>query len=242
MKAKYKLISKTIFFPEKGILAVGDLHLGYDRFLQEQGIIIPFNQLEQSKKDLEKTIKEISKKNKIKRIILLGDVKHFFGFQKQELFDVRDFLEFLERFVDRENIILIKGNHEKFSISGYEFQDYFIDGEIAFVHGNKNFPEIFDKRIKTIVMGHMHPAILLKDKNKIKKEKFKCFLVGDYKKKKIIVVPSFFPFIEGTEYYDKFLGEDFSIIPFKKLGNFECFIIGKEKIYNFGKLKDINKE
>ena len=99
---KYKLISKTLFFPKEGILAVGDLHIGYDKALHEQGITIPFNQLEQTKKELKEIIEKIQKKNQIKKIVLLGDIKHYFGFQKSELFDVKDFLKFdLARRIDQ---------------------------------------------------------------------------------------------------------------------------------------------
>jgi len=235
----FKFFSKTIFFPEKGILVVGDLHLGYDKLLQEQGIVIPFNQLEESKKEIEKIISQVSATGKIKKIVLLGDLKHFFGFQRQELFEVLNFLKFLENFVAKENLILIKGNHEKFSLGSYELKDYFIDGEIAFTHGDKIFSDVFDKKIKTIVVGHLHPAILIKDKNKIKREKFKCFLIGKYKKKTFIVVPSFFPFIEGTEYYENSEEKNFSIIPKKKLESFNCFVVGEKKVYDFGKFKEI---
>ena len=40
----FTFVSKTIFFPKKGILAVGDLHLGYDEMIKDQGINLLFDQ------------------------------------------------------------------------------------------------------------------------------------------------------------------------------------------------------
>jgi uncharacterized protein len=243
MKKEYILINKTLFFPEKKILVIGDLHLGYDRMLKEQGIEIPFNQLEESKKEVKNIIKEIKNKDfELNKIILLGDVKHAFGFQKEEFFDVRDFLIFLEGFVKKENLIIIKGNHERFSLNNWDFKDFHLEGDIAFTHGDKSFPEIFNKKIKTIVMGHIHPAVILKDSQGIKKEKYKCFLIGEFNEKQIIVVPSFFPLIPGTEMINEYADKsDWAFIPKKNLLNFETYVIGKNKVYEFGKLKNIGE-
>jgi len=90
-------------------------------------------------------------------------------------------------------------------------------------------------------MGHLHPATYLTDKiGCIKKEKYKCFLIGKWKNKKIIILPSFFSLIEGTDIeqdkdYGKNKYKDFSIIPKKKLKKFNIFIVGKDKIYEFKK-------
>lgn len=241
MKEKINFIFKTVFFPRKGILAIGDLHLGYDKMLKNQGINLAFNQLEETKNELEWTIKRIKSLYKLKKIVLLGDIKHHFKFEKQELKDLNEFLKFLERFLKKEDIILIKGNHDTFTLKNYKLQDFYIDKEIAFIHGHKKFSEVFEnKKIKTIIMGHIHPAILLKDKHSIKREKYKCFLVGKFKSKKIIILPSFFPINEGIN-IDEVGGRNKfdQIIPRKNLENFEVFVVGKSKSYSFGRLKKI---
>lgn len=240
-KPTFRLISKTIFFPKQGILAVGDLHLGYDSMLKNQGINLDFNQLDETKKELEIIIRKIKAIYTLKKIILLGDIKHHFSFERSEIFDIRNFLNFLEKFVSKENIILIKGNHDTFTLKDYELKEFYIEDDLAFTHGDKTYPELFDKKIKKIIFSHIHPAVMLKDKNGIKREKFKCFLIGKYKSKEIIIVPSFFPLIEGSELneieYSK--GKFLSIIPRQKLKSFETFIIGKNRIYNFGKYGEI---
>jgi hypothetical protein len=241
---KYKFLSKTLFFPKQGILAIGDLHLGYDKMLENQGISLNFNQLEETKKELEIIIKKIKALSTLKKIILLGDIKHHFAFEKSEMFDIRNFLRFLEKFLPKENIILIKGNHDTFTLKDYELKDFYIEGEeeqIAFTHGDKTYEELFkNKKIKTIVISHIHPAVLLKDKTRIKSEKYKCFLVGKYKRKNFIIVPSFLHITEGIDFDRITNKKDFKqIIPRQKLKSFETFIVGKNKVYDFGKYGEI---
>lgn len=239
----FKFLSKTIFFPKQGILAVGDLHLGYDSMLKSQGIMLNFDQLEETKKELENIIKRIKATSTLKKIVLLGDIKHHFAFQKSEIFDLRNFLRFLEQFLPKEDIILIKGNHDTFTLKGYDLHDFHITEDLAFTHGHKSFQELFSKEVKTIVMGHVHPAILIKDKIEIKKEKFKCFLIGNYKKKQFILVPSFFPLIQGSEINE--LEKSWktpAIIPKEKLKDFETYVISPGKsgrVYGFGKYSKI---
>ncbi len=238
---KYKFVNKSIYFPKQKILAIGDLHIGYEEMLRAQGIALPFNQLETTKNEIKEIIDKLKKQGYgLKKIILLGDIKHHFNFQIQEKNDIRNFIKFLEKFVTNQNIILIKGNHDKMEFGGKKYKDYCIQDGIAFTHGHKSFSEIFDKKVKTIVMSHIHPAVMLKDPNGIKREKYKCFLVGRYKRKNWIIVPSFFPLIEGSEINDYEEKKEFSIIPKNKLKNFKTFIIGKDKIYEFGELKKLD--
>jgi len=211
--------------------------LGYDSMLKEQGINLLFNQLEETKKELEIIFKRIKAIYTLKKIILLGDIKHHFNFQHDEVSDLRNFLRFLEKYLPKENIILIKGNHDTFTLKDYELHDFYIEEEIAFTHGEQSFPELFtNKDIKTIIMSHIHPAVLIKDKINIKREKYKCFLVGKYKKKDFIILPSFFSIIEGTEINEYTKGEKYSqIVPREKLKSFRTYVIGKNNVYDFGK-------
>ena len=200
-------------------------------------------QIEEIKKELTEIFEEIKeKKFQLKKVIFIGDIKHSFSYQWKEKNYFRDIITFLKNYVEDKNIILIKGNHDTIDYSFSDrLQDYFIQGELAFSHGHKYFPEIFDEKIKTIVMGHLHPSILLSDQQNIKREKYKCFLVGKFKQKNIIILPSFLATIEGTsvnnieEEYEDY----FSIIPKKNLINFNIFAVGEKEVYNFGKIKHI---
>ena len=192
------------------------------------------------KKDLEEIFIILkNRKVEVDEVILLGDLKHEFGsILYEEWEEVLNLIDILLKKV--KDIKIIKGNHDVIinpitKKKNIEALDYYIDGEVVFLHGDKDFKEIHDDKIKTWVIGHGHPAITLGDG--IKKEKYKCFLDGFYKKKRIIVVPSFFPIIEGTDPRDYDLGFAW---PFN-LNKFKIKIIGdKGKIFDFGRAEDLS--
>lgn len=244
MKSKiprYELIDKALFFSEKGILVIGDLHIGYEAMLRQSGVLIPERQVKNIISDLKSLFNKINKKGlEINKIVFLGDIKHAFYFEPVEKNEFQEVIEFLGEKLPQENIILIKGNHDTID---YTFEglmkNYYIENEIAFVHGDDVINEVLDKKIKVIVMGHIHPSVILTEG--AKKEAFKCFLDGDYKNKRVIIMPSFLDFVEGTpvnEYKTDYI-ESFSIIPKRAILNFQVHVIGKEKIYDFGRVKNI---
>ncbi len=241
MRKQNIFIGKTLFFPKQGILVVGDLHLGYEYQIQQSGVLIPEMQTEEIKKELKMTFDEIKRKGlKINQIIFIGDIKHSFSYEWKEKNYFNEIIKFLTNYIKNKDIILIKGNHDTIDYSFSDrLQDYHISEGIAFVHGHKLFPEILDKKIKTIVMGHLHPSISLSDMQGIKKEKYKSFLVGKYKQKQIIIVPSFLSATEGTIVNNLKYDTNFSIIPKKNLMNFSVYAVGKNKVYNFGKIKNL---
>ena len=243
---KYVFIGKTLWFPKEKILVVGDLHLGYETNLKSRGLEVPIKQFEEMQEELKRTLAHIKGRyGKIEEIVFLGDVKHHFGFIGEEKREITKLIGFLRKYVENENrIIFVRGNHEKNDNNG-KLVNYYIIKDIAFVHGNRDFLEIYDKKINLIVMGHLHPTVTISDKMKVKREKFKCFLIGKWKKKEIVILPSFLSIKEGVsanEFSDEIArGYDFSIIPQKELENFEVFVcqdIGEEAL-GFGKLKNL---
>ncbi len=245
---EYEFIDKTIFFPEKGILAIGDLHIGYEKAMMKSGILMPEIQVKDILEDLEKIINKIRLEGKkIKKIIFLGDIKHFFNYEPSERFNFNKIVEFLKKYIKEEDIILIKGNHDKFDFSGKPMKNsYFKDG-ILFTHGHKEFPQTFEKRVKMIIMAHLHPSVIISDKSNIKREKYRCFLVGKYKGKEVVIAPSFLNITRGFgmnqltyEQVDR-LKKGFSIIPLQFLRNFVVHAINDNgEVLDFGKLRNLN--
>ena len=240
MTEKYQFIDKTLFFSDKGILVFGDLHIGYDYMLRQSGVLIPERQI----KDIIENLKEIFSKikgsgGKISKIVFLGDITHAFGFEFKERDEFLEIMDFIKTQVPKENIILIKGNHDTMDYSYGSMKEYHIEDEIAFLHGHKSFPEIFDKKVKIIVSGHLHPSVILEEKPGVKREAYKCFLEGKFKDKVFIVLPSFFGFIEGTpvnDYKEDYV-ESFSIIPKKEMLNAKIYVVDEKNVYDFGKVK-----
>jgi len=239
----YIFLNKTLFFPEKGILVIGDLHLGYEYQLQQSGVLIPEYQIKEIIEELKMIFSEIKqKKFRLKKIVFIGDIKHSFSYEWKEKNYFNEVISFLKSHVKEKDIILIKGNHDTIDYSFSDrLQDYYIEDDLAFCHGHEPFKEIFEEKIKTIVMGHLHPSVILSDSQGIKREKYKCFLTGKFKGKEIIVMPSFLSTIEGTtinslEYeYEDF----FSIIPKSSLMDFKCYVVGEKEVYDFGKIREL---
>ncbi len=234
-------ISKALFFPENGILAVGDLHIGYEHMMMKSGVAIPETQVDDAINDFKEIFRELKDGGyALKKIVFLGDIKHYFNYEWKERFNFDKILDFLRQHVKDSDIILIKGNHDKFDFAGKKMKNYYINGDVAFFHGHKSFPQIFQDKIKTIVLGHLHPSVLLSDKANVKREKYKCFLAGKFQGKETIIVPSFFGIIEGSAVNDEYYRneEGFSVIEPKLLDKFEAHVIGDDgKIYNFGKVR-----
>lgn len=235
---EFKFVGKSLYFPEKKILVLGDLHIGYEEYLNEQGVFLPRLQFKETMRELGGIFREIKEVEKLKEVIILGDLKHEFGkISEQEWKDVLEVLSFFSK--KAKKVMLIKGNHDTIlepiaERKELKIKDYYVKDGICFLHGHKLFTRCLDKKIKMLVMGHRHPAVVLADK--YKKEKYKCFLVGLWKGKKVIILPSFFPFVEGSDIITNY-EENRLFIDEKELRNFEVFVVGEEnKVYRFGKL------
>ena len=122
-KSRYVFIGKTLFFPNEKILAVGDLHLGYETALRSKGLEVPLRQFEEMKEELNKIIKYTKAKyGKIEKIIFLGDIKHSFSYEWKEKNYFNEVLDFLKKNFKENDIILIHGNHDTIDYSFGEKQ------------------------------------------------------------------------------------------------------------------------
>jgi putative SbcD/Mre11-related phosphoesterase len=211
-------------------LIIGDLQLGYEEHLQRKGILLPKFQLKSILEKLEKIFNKV----KVKRVIINGDIKHEFGsILNQEWTDSLKLFDFLSKKV--EEIILIRGNHDVMlgpiaKKRNIKIIDSWEDDKVTIIHGHK----IPEKLNEIVIIGHEHPAISFEEKPS---EKFKCFLVGKYKKSKLIVTPSFHDLTEGSD-----ITKGKHLSPFLKKGvkNFNCYIVSEDKVRFFGKVKNLN--
>jgi uncharacterized protein len=246
---------------DNSILVLGDLHIGYEEHILHDGIF-PRTQFKEIIEKLNGIFWDLSMKGrKIKKTIILGDLKHEFGeISDVEWSETLKFLDYLDKKIVKdkietkndERIILIRGNHDnilgpiakKRDVKPVDFYEY---KGICFMHGNKLYKKCFEKS-GVLILGHVHPAITLSDD--YKKEKYKCFLNGKWKIKKksreVYILPSFSPIGFGYDLnsFEKSGHEDgFSIIPDKVLREFNVVIYNNKesKEYNFGKLKRLIK-
>ena len=237
-----KIIDLALCLEKEKILVIADMHIGYEEALNKQGILIPRFQFKEIIKRLEKILKntKINKKNKLEKIIINGDIKHEFGtISEQEWRETLRLLDFLTKFCDE--IILIKGNHD--TIIGpiakkrnVRIVDYCLTKKgVLIIHGHRIPEKDLLKKTNTIIIGHEHPALSLRED--IRVEKFKCFLKGKYKRKNLVVMPSFCLATEGTDILKEKL-----LSPFldQDLTNFDVFVVA-DKVYDFGKLKNLTQ-
>ena len=150
-------------------------------------------------------------------------------------------LDFLSRFCNE--IVLIKGNHDTIlgpiaRKRGIEVHDhFFIEGHGALVcHGDKLPSSELIQKSKIIIIGHEHPSVALRSGSRV--EKYKCFYVGQYQRRTLIVLPSLNLLTEGNA-----LMHDDVLSPFLKqrLDDFEVFAV-EDKVYRFGKLGRLRKK
>ena len=222
-----------LYLKKESVLILSDLQLGYEENLNKQGILVPRFQLE----DIKKTLEKLLKKLKPNKVIINGDLKHEFGKISDQ--EWRDCLRIFDLILNYcKELILIKGNHDlaldpiakKRDIKVFE---NLMIGDILILHGHKI--EKIPKNIKTIVIGHEHPAIGLREKGRV--ETFKCFLKGKYKKNNLVVMPSFNFVHFGTD-----ILRGIFLSPFlDKLDEFEVIVVA-DKMYKFGKIKDIKED
>ncbi|MBI4451808.1 metallophosphoesterase [Candidatus Woesearchaeota archaeon] len=228
------IIDLALYFDST--LVIADIHIGYEEVLNRQGILVPRTQFEEMAKRFEKIIKS-HKYKKIDRIIVNGDLKHEFGtISEQEWRNALKFLDLLAKYC--KEIILIKGNHDTIlgpiaNKRNVKVLGSVVVGKFLITHGDKIPDKGLLKKASTIIIGHEHPAISLKEGARV--EKYKCFLKGKYKGKNLIVQPSFNTLIEGTD-----ILRDEMLSPFleQNLDSFEVYAV-EDKVYDFGKLGNL---
>lgn len=183
----------TLYHGEIDALVVSDLHLGLEASMTRMGSYVPEFQLDQLKEELVEAKNETG----ASRLIVNGDLKNEYRTSWSERDEVEEFLEFAKD--EFSEVVLVKGNHDTMiedviEESGLELVDYHLEEDILFVHGHEELPE---EEYDTIVIGHEHPALALKDDVGVK-EKVDCFLYGEIDGKNIVVMPAYAHVSEGT--------------------------------------------
>ena len=137
------------------ILVIADLHIGIEYGLKKYGFYIP----DQTKKIKEKII-NLLEKTDIKKILILGDVKHAIG----GISNFREISKMFEQLSNLVDIEIVPGNHdgnlkkiltEKIKIQS---SNGIVINNIGFIHGHA-WPKQELMDCKYIVMGHAHPVI-----------------------------------------------------------------------------------
>ncbi len=235
MKVEY--IGKCLFLNDEGekVLVVGDLHLGYEEAMNKSGVFVTREMYNEMIREFDEMFLKVGD---VEEIVLLGDVKHAFsGNLSQEWNDVLRLIEYLKE--KCKKLIILKGNHDNYLVNisrkgEIEVEKTYFWKGFIFLHGDVDNIELYDKKVKYWVMGHAHPAIKISDGNKM--EKYKCFIVGKYKSKEVIILPSFFPLVVGSD-----VREGLNVPWEFNLNNFDVKVVSENlEVLDFGKLKNLN--
>src|SRR3989338_445496 len=218
----------------KPCLIIGDIHIGYEEALNKQGVLIPRFQFKEVLERLERILQGI----KPKKILINGDLKHEFGtISGQEWRHTLQLLDFLAKHCGE--VVLVKGNHdtilgpiaEKRKVKVVDYAEIESKhGKMLVIHGDR-IPEDVSP-YWTIITGHEHPAVSLKEGPRV--ELVKCFLVVKYKRKNLIVMPSFNLVVEGHDILKERLYNPF----IEDLANMVVYVVA-DKVYPFGKVKEL---
>ncbi|MAG02737.1 hypothetical protein CMI42_05350, partial [Candidatus Pacearchaeota archaeon] len=111
MKTPIKFLHDCLLI--KDTLVIGDLHIGYDEQFHGKAMF-PGMMIDNIKEKLDGVFDYLDSNNyKVKRIVLLGDVKHVFSqITDIEWREVLSFFDFLKVRSRGAKLMIVKGNHD----------------------------------------------------------------------------------------------------------------------------------
>lgn len=229
-----RAIDAALWLEKQKTLVIGDVHLGYEDELNQRGILVPQFQFPLIQAKLEGILAQVQPET----IVINGDLKHEFGeISQQEWRETMAVLSLLGKHSKR--LVIVKGNHDTIlgpiaHKQGLQIVDGYLAGDVYITHGHEVPENAEFKSAKTVVIGHQHPAIVLKEGGS--SEKVKCFLVGRLGRKRLIVMPSLCLVTEGADVRSETPEEHSPFL--HDLGDFDVWVVADELLH-FGKLRDI---
>ena len=226
------IVDLGLVIKKEQCLVLADFHIGYEEALNKQGVLVP----RFSFQDITSRLRALLK-HSYNTIIINGDLKHEFGeISNQEWRETQQLLDLLKS--KTKNLVLIKGNHDTIlepiaKRKDILIKDYIVLGGVYIAHGHKLPRDVEFHRANTVVIAHEHPAVSIRDG--LRSELFKCFLVGSYAQKRLIVMPSFNPLTPGSDVRKQKLLSPFLA---QDIGEFEVYVV-EDRVYYFGRLKHL---
>jgi len=225
----------AVYCREDDILAIADLHLGYEASLQSQHVTIPRFQIESIKERLIRLVNNY----KPGKILINGDMKHEFGRNiGQEWDEVESIISVLE---EQATLIIVRGNHDNFlqtilAKRGVEMIDSYptSSGNIEFIHGH----EAKGPSNRFIIYAHEHPVIRLRDEIGARVT-LPCFLFDELNR--FLILPAFSPLASGTNVLspvDTFMIRDLHGLD---TSTAQVYAISDDGIMDFGSLGELKR-
>ncbi len=180
---------RCLILEEGPTMVIGDLHLGYERALEQEGMYLPRINTE----SIREALNDIISRYEPERIVLLGDIKHDFrraGFEERR--EVRKIFSLL---AEAAQVVAVKGNHDNYLQNivadlGFLVTDYVDVMGYRLEHGH------VDSGVRPVIIGHEHPSVRIPG-NVGGGLKIQCFVHAE--KEGVIVLPPFSPFASGND-------------------------------------------
>jgi len=160
----------------KDAVCVADLHIGFEKALEEEGYNLP--------SQTGRMLDELTE-YKGKLLVIVGDVKHSIPrASDKELREIPIFLGTLKEKFHR--VVICKGNHDGRieRLTDVEVVKDFIYDGIGFTHGHR-WPGEKVFGCETIVIAHSHPVFSYKD-HLGRLNRNQCWVVGKMNNRKIM--------------------------------------------------------
>lgn len=189
-------------------LVIADLHLGIELEYRKKGVYV-----EKQSVRLAKDVANMAEEYGIRKVIVIGDIKHMIGCWESGINDVKAFYNVLSS--RGISLHLIPGNHDGGLYANLGGKIYFLPPRgvvykgVAMVHGHA-WPshQVMDADI--LIMGHLHPAIELRDgmgsidvvpcwvRARVNADILTKYYEGGNDSMEVIIIPAFNPLIRGV--------------------------------------------
>ena len=221
---------RCLILDEGPTVVLGDLHLGYERALEQEGMYIPRINTD----SIRDALNDILCRYEPARVVLLGDVKHDFkraGFEEKR--EVRRIVGLLG---EAAETVVVKGNHDNYiqniisdlgilAVDSIDIMGYRLE------HGH------VDSGVRPVIIGHEHPSVRIPG-SVGGGMKIQCFVHA--KKDGVIVLPPFSPFSSGN---DLVLDKECVMAPALKNSDFasaEIYGVTDMGLMDLGTLRDLS--
>jgi len=223
---------KCLVLDDGPTVVIGDLHLGYERALEDEGMYIP----RINTTNVIDRLNDILCQYEPSKVILLGDIKHTFRRSKWE--EGKDVKAIIELIREASDVVVVRGNHDNYiqnAIQGTDVivTDHMDQSGFRMEHGH------IDSGVRPVIIGHEHPSVRILDSVGVG---MKLPVFVHAREDGVIVLPAFSAFSSGND-----LMADRNCIMADALKksdyiNADLYGISDLGIISLGKLKDFHEK
>jgi len=188
----------VVYFRPLDAVVMSDIHIGFEEEMARKGIFLPRVQ----KKRFLSVYRKAREIFNFKTLIINGDLKHIY-----ERLGTQERMELTEIFTQLKEegmeVKVIKGNHDTYislvtdKFDNVELLEELTHSGVTFTHGHK---EVDLNSANTVVIGHEHPRISLRDRIGYAR-RMQCFLVVPLSAsgKRVVALPSIGSYQSGND-------------------------------------------